>query len=354
MVAIEADEGGFTLEHSESLQGEVRITLACPAYGGRALIRDLRLEPASEGTGPHLRAAWAWRTGLWRDKPEALVAAAQALAVGQLFISVDVFDGKLVDPDRLAAFVTNAHAQGLSVFVVEGDAGMALPAGRDSALSRLAALSAYQDRAAVASRLDGLQYDIEPYLLPDYLVDPGNVMVGWAETIAALASATALPLEMVLPFWLPSDDHARGYVLPMLAAKRTPITIMAYRTGLNAIQNAAEPLLAWSSANGVKARVALESGPLPDETTQTYIQAADGLLEITVGTDGRPRAALRTGLDGASKVRRFRFGHERVAPASNVSFLGDRERLLAMAAALEPLLVAWPSFAGLALHGMIP
>lgn len=349
-----ADEGLVSIDNALSSPDEMRITIVCPAAGGRLVLGDLRLLTDDAGSKAPSSAAWAWRPALWQEKPDELIADIAMLGVSRLFVSVDIDpDNGVASADRFAAFIRSAHATGLKIVVVEGDAGMALPQGRAHALARLAAIHAYQEAATADTRIDGLQYDIEPYLLPEFLTEPARVMHGWAETIAALRRATSLELEMVLPFWLASDEHAARHVLPALEASRSRIAIMAYRTGIHAIQCAAEPLLAWSSKAGLSARVALEAGPLPDETTQTFVSARNGALVLEQAPDGSVRAVLYDFPIAGQKGRRFAFSHELIAPASAVSFLGDRRRFLATAEKMQSILRAWPSFAGLAFHGMI-
>ena len=334
------------------LPGDIglRITLLCPDAGGMLALTDLRLASTAQPPRPP-RSGWAWRPALWRDEPQRLIDAAKTLRLAELFVAVEI-DAKagLVAEERFAAFVTQAREAAISVIVVEGDAAMALPAGRDLALQRLRHLAAYQDAAAPAGRLAGLQYDIEPYLLPDFGHAPEMVMRGWAETITALRSQAPVALDVVLPFWLMSDEHALRHVMPALARGADSITIMAYRTKPQAIVAAAEPLLAWAGRAGRRARIALENGPLPDETHRVYQRRTGGELRIERDSEGRFFAVLDP---GGREGARFGFSHEIAVPAANVSFLGDRARLDSVAALVEPLLAAWPAFAGIALHGVI-
>jgi hypothetical protein len=175
-------------------------------------------------------------------------------------------------------------------------------------------------------------------------------MRGWAETIAVLRAATSMPIDAVLPFWLMSDEHALRHVVPELAQGADSITIMAYRTNTQAIVAAAEPLLAWAGRRSLRARVALEMGPLPDEAQRVYRRHPDGEVRIGRDADGRYEAVLDRGGRGGA---RFIFSHETPSPAAAVSFLGDRLRFLSTLEEVVPLLAAWPAFAGMALHGAI-
>ena len=56
----------------------------------------------------------------------------------------------------------------------------------------------------------------------------------------------------------------------------------------------------------------------------------------------------RAGLPGQS----FRFTHQRAFAGDNISFAGRPEALAAAVEALSPDWWPWPSFAGVALHGL--
>jgi len=254
----------------------------------------------------------------------------------------------------LARFVETARGAGVEIVVVEGDPGMALEEGRRIALNRQAAILAYERGAEPTQRLAGLQYDIEPYLLPDYAGDPAAVQLGWAETIKALHRAgPGLTLDIVLPFWLADDENAVATVLSAVARAAGRITVMAYRTDGAAIQAAAEPLLAWSDREGVPVHVALEAGPLEDEVARFYSRAPKGELWVAPQAGGgmlalqldEPRADPRALVYGLS--------YEIATPAHRVSFLGDEKRLMREADAVAAAFQAWPSFGGIAYHGAI-
>jgi hypothetical protein len=222
------------------------------------------------------------------------------------------------------------------------------------ALARLAALAAYQKAAVPEARLDGLQYDIEPYLLPAFAAAPDSVFRGWAETLDALdAAKPPFPLDLVLPFWL-ADNPAAHLVMPAIARTAERVTVMAYRTSAAEVMRAAEPLLAWGAAASRPVQVALEAGPLGDETTRVYARADSGPLWVVPQAAGEalvlllhwPRAA-------EAGARAYALERESVFPASRVSFLGDRARVEVVAAQLAGGLSAWPSFGGLAFHGLI-
>lgn len=332
------------------------FVLACPPTAGTLTLLDLRLASRTQNPGAVQvrRSAWAWRPRRWREAPEGLVAEALALGAERLFVSVEIEDGALADEARFSEFVGLARASGIGVAVVEGDPGMALDAGRAVAIRRLGALVAYQRRAAGDRRLAGVQYDIEPYLLPGFQAEPEHILRGWASTLDGLsANAAGLDLDLVLPFWLPLHGSA-GLVLPTIGRVAERVTVMAYRTTPADILTAAQPLLDWSASAARPLHVAVEAGPVGDETARAYRPAPTGDLLLVPQAGGDALVLLLAApVTLSASDRLYALERESVVPGARVSFLGDRRRLDEVIAQILPTLSAWPSFSGLALHGLI-
>ncbi|MCJ2066808.1 hypothetical protein MKK63_29575 [Methylobacterium sp. J-088] len=333
-----------------------RFVLSCPAGAGSLTLHDLRLAPQPSPRMPAqaARSAWAWRSQRWRETPERLVAEALALETRRLFVSVEIEDGTIREEARFSDFVRLAGASGIAVAVVEGDPGMALEEGRAEAIRRLGALAAYQRRSAGDRQLAGVQYDIEPYLLPGFRTDPDHILRGWAATLDGLsAAAPPLALDLVLPFWLPRHG-ASDLVLPMVRRVAERVTVMAYRTTPSEILAAAEPMLAWSTTAGRPLHVALEAGPVGDETTRTYRRAESGdLLLVTEPGGGGVALLLARPIALPASDRLYSLQRETIFPGSRVSFLADQRRLEEALTQVSARFSAWPSFSGIALHGLI-
>lgn len=329
------------------------LVIACPDDPGELSLESAVLVPEPAPSRPVGYAAWAWAPHLWRDEGVRLLARASALGLDRLFVAVAIADGAIRDEAAFGRFVADARRLGIAVTVVEGDPAMALPEGRAVALRRLEALRTYQARAPEPARLEGVQYDIEPYILPAYAAEPAVVQRGWGDTIAALGAASGpLALDFVLPFWL-AGDEAAGAVLPQLQRTAASITIMAYRTAPEAVQAAAEPLLAWASHQGIPARVALEAGPLGNEVARTYTPSPEGDVWVVPIPDG----AVALILNGRMRLpvgQGFALAREDVSPADRVSFLGDQARMRAVANHSLTMFRAWSAFEGFAFHGLFP
>lgn len=343
----------LAVPQTRELRDSPWLIVACPAGGGSMAISDLKLVPhLSDPERPIPKAAWAWKPDLWRDRPDVLLQRARSSGLSRLFISVEIEDGQLKGATALAAFVERARDLGIATAIVEGDPGMALQPGRTAAVSRLSAIQAYQQNAAPKARLAGVQYDIEPYLLPAFATDPAGVLEGWATTIRALRQATDLELDLVLPFWLTGQDLASKSVLPAIKEAADRITVMAYRTTLDDLQAAAEPFLSWGATEGVPVHIALESGPIADEQHRVYQRSARG--ELLIHPQGTRALVLL--LDGPvehAAPLAFMLSRTINIRGSIVSFLGESQRMIELADQAAGIFRAWPSFGGLAFHGLL-
>ncbi|WP_434715421.1 hypothetical protein [Paraburkholderia sp. A3RO-2L] len=329
------------------------LVLVCPSEGARLDVSDVHLSPRA-AAAQGVRAAWVWQRNRWEDGGGDLLADALRYKVSRLYIALPIADAQVSDAGALRDFVARAHGANIQVWAVEGDPEMVTDKGREQAVARLRAIEQYQRLSAEPARLNGVQYDIEPYQLPAYRIEPQAVMHAWSKTIAALGEAAALPLDTVVPFWLP-DAPGGNEMLDQIGRTGRSLTVMAYRTDAAQVQRVAAPLLAWGAVRNFPVSVALENGPLQDEWTQTYAPVPPGGVGTLwlVPEDGK-MVALR--FDHATMLERS-IGYveqrsERI-DAGKVSFLGDADRLLSVSASLQPVFRAWLNYAGIAFHGLL-
>lgn len=325
-----------------------QFVLLCPPGAAALTLEHLALEAVAGKPQP--RAAWIWERAQWRDAPDALLAWAGREQIGELFIVVPLDGPAVREPARLADFVRRARRAGIAVTAVEGDPHMVLPSQRAASVDRARAYAAYNRAAAPEERLRAMQFDVEPYLLDDAVLDPKARDHEYLAMARALhAAAAGMPLEFVVPFWW----WDRRALLDGLAAAADALAVMDYRTDPDQIVRFAVPFLDWGTQHGKRVRIALEAGRVAPELQRRYVAAdageAGSLLLARVG-DTRVLVLLRHAVkDGAGQL--YRFSGERTLDGSATSFYGDRARLRKLLPGLERDLSAWPGFGGVALHG---
>ncbi|HMF99466.1 MAG TPA: hypothetical protein VKE96_34435 [Vicinamibacterales bacterium] len=310
-----------------------------------------RSSALSEGQPP-IRAMWAWRPELWRSEASSLFARASSWNVGVLYVSVQVgADGALVDADRLRAFLRDAGDRRLRVWAVEGDPRAVMEAERTAMVQRARAIRSFN--AAGSPGFDGVQYDIEPYLVPGYALNEEQWNEAYVATIEQLRKAAAMPVEVAVPFWWLNARTADGRVMDRVSAFIESVAVMDYRTDPDTIERLAEPWLDWGEAHKRRIRVALEAGRLPDEPRYHFRPAPSGtLLQIKIG-DRDALVLVRAPYANRSGAA-FRLIRTSTFEASTVTFFGRAGNLRSLLPTLERRFSGYGSFAGIALHEVPP
>ncbi|WP_152570793.1 hypothetical protein [Massilia sp. LC238] len=323
------------------------FVLACPAAGGSLALDSLVLEPDAPDAAP--RSTWIWDRSAWLERGEELLDWAARERIGELFIVVPLEQGRIKDPELLSAFVRRAGQRGIGISAVEGDPHMVLPGERAATAARARAYAAYNAAAEPAARLKSIQFDIEPYLLPEHVLPAARLDAEYVATLAALREAAGgMPLEFVVPFWW----GERQALLDGLARHADAVSVMDYRTDPEQILAFAIPFLDWGAASGKRVRIALEAGPLPFETQRRYrrapIGAASDMLLFTI--EGQQVAVLLRQPLAHPRALPYQLIDSRPIDGSATSFHKNKDALRALLPRLEADFGAWPGFAGIALH----
>lgn len=324
-----------------------QFVLVCPQQDAALNLHSLALAPAAGVVPP--RATWVWQAGDWRLHGAALLDWAQQAGVAQLFIAVPL-DGLAVrEPAALAAFVRSAHARGIAVSSADGDPRMVLPSEHAAAVNRVRAYAAYNAAAGKPARLDGMQFDVEPYLLPGYELATHDWDRRYLQLAQALRHAAGpMRLEFVVPYWW----GGRAGLLRGLAREADALTVMDYRTAPDEIYRFAVPFLDWAQEHGKQVRIALEAGPVAPETQRRYVRAGQDepgdLLLLQPG--GQPVLVLLRRRVAAAAAPAFRLQTTVEFDGSATTFHADKAALLRAIGPLERDFSAWRGFAGIALH----
>ena len=325
-----------------------QFVLLCPLNAATLTLDTLALEPVPGKPQP--RASWIWERAAWRDAPDALLAWARREAIRELFIVVSLDGARVREPARLAGFVHRAGQAGIAVTAVEGDPHMVLPSQRTATVDRVRAYAAYNRSAKPEERLRAMQFDVEPYLLDDSVLDPALREREYLAMARALhAAAGGMPLEFVVPFWW----WDREALLDGLATSSDGLAVMDYRTDPDQIVRFALPFLDWGGRHGKRVRIALEAGRVAPELQRRYVRAdanEAGSLLFTQAGETPVLVLLRQPVKGAAGAL-YRLSGERTLDGAATSFHSDRARLRTLLPSLERDFSAWSSFGGVVLHG---
>lgn len=287
------------------------------------------------------------------ETPERIFDAKSKFGINRIYISVPIINRQVSHPKELRQFLQHAHAQALQVWVVLGDPRGVLNEGVDRFLSASAAYSAFNDDALPAERLDGLQLDIETYLLPGYWQDPAAWLSKYAHVVTTIhKSAPELQLDIVLPFWFDPETSLVASMLDDVGDSINRITVMDYRTDPRQIRCIATQFLAWGERNGKSIDIALETLPIEQEDRRHYRQAESGeLWRLHLG-GGTVLLLLSNSHQPNSGITSYRYTNTKQIDGTDISFFRKKDSFKGLLSPLETELSAWPSFSGLAIHGL--
>jgi len=327
-----------------------QFVILCPQEAATLKLDSLRLEPAA--TKPAPRSTWIWDRSEWMERGDALLDWARRETIGELFIVVTLDGPKVRDPEQLRAFVRKAGAAGIAVTSVEGDPHMVLPGQRAATVDRARAFAAYNRSAAPQEKLRAMQFDVEPYLLPDAVLAPAERDRAFLAMARALRDAAGdMAIDYVVPFWWSDKTE----LLDGLAQVADGLAVMDYRTAPDQIHGFAAPFLDWSSKYGKRVHIALEAGRVDPERQRRYVRAdadeAGDLLLVQASEVPVPLLVLLRQPVKNADAALYRFSSERTLDGSATSFYADKAALRKLLPELERDLGAWPGFAGIALHG---
>lgn len=203
---------------------------------------------------------WIWDTPLQmsRDYVARMVDSASTNGFNTLYVTVDDYLTVAAMPagtqktaktssymNALAAVIAAAQQKGMHVDIEGGARDWAYPENRWKGYALIDFLAAY-NIAHPEAKANGLQYDVEPYLLPEYETDKAAVLTQFLEFIQESTARMAQvdgTFSVVIPHfydsrqaWTPSvkfgDKNAFTFthLLDILEAKPgSELIIMAYR-----------------------------------------------------------------------------------------------------------------------------
>lgn len=294
------------------------------------------------------RAAWAWQDSAWRNDAQHLFARAAAYGVKVLFITVPTREDKVLHGAELARFIALARRRDVTVWAVAGDPAMVRPDQHHATITRMRAYAAYNAGVPREARLAGVQFDIEPYLLPDYEQASADWDLRYVQLTRALRKAAPqLPLEMVVPFWW----SGKPAMLDALAPHVDALCVMDYRTDPAQVIALAQPLLHWGAVHRKQVRLALEAGQVAPQSQWRFSRADQGQL-WHVAVAGAQVLLLLDAARPNPAGSSFALQYRRELDGSATSFYANLSALAKAIPEVEAAVLPWTSFAGMAIHGL--
>ena len=330
----------------------IHWSLICPADDAVISISNFELLLTGNREAKSSRDLWIWRAEAWRQQRDSLFALLSKYNAKRVFISVEMDESKaeILHAKELQAFITEAKYRAIAVWAVEGDPHATLPRGREQFVRRAKILQHYNLNSPKDSRLAGVQYDIEPYLVKGWSLDQEKWFIAYVETLRQIKQQLTAPLEIAVPFWWQFKSVHNAPLLDAVAPYIDSVNVMNYRTDVELIKKFAQPFLEWGLHANKQVSIALEAGPIPDERRWHFRKQQSGSL-LHLKEFSQPVLILLDTEKNSSVADTFSLSHETVLAGDVVSFQKDPARLIELLPQLELLWSQWPSFAGISLHG---
>jgi hypothetical protein len=195
---------------------------------------------------------WLWRSAydLEPGESEAIISRAKEARFNAIYITADDYANnparfdKDLYLEKLSLFVVAARNAGIAVDLVGGSPDWIKPENREKGYALIELADEFNRR--YESRVRGVQYDVEPYLLPEYETGKEHVLgefIDFVERSVAKLPDQPLGFDVVIPHfydstqkWTPKiryggrNEYTFTHLLHILdKRKNSRIIIMAYR-----------------------------------------------------------------------------------------------------------------------------
>lgn len=274
--------------------------------------------PQPAATGEY--GIWIWDSpyAMTFEKSKSLIDSVASYGFNAIYITVDDYlpiasmsEGTAKEEARalydaaVEKFIVYAHGKGIAVDAEGGAPDWIYPDKRENAYAILDYAATYN--AAHAERFRNVQYDVEPYILPEYETNKASVLTAYAALVSELTArdTTALGLSIVIPHfydlteWTPTISYggfsgsAYSVILSTLDQKPgNSLTVMAYRNfaeGANGTLDIAGGEIREASVAGHQSKVivAQETGNVAPSyvtfygTSKSYLESQIAIIKDT-------------------------------------------------------------------------
>ncbi|MDH3376370.1 MAG: hypothetical protein OEQ39_05305 [Gammaproteobacteria bacterium] len=357
---------------------------------GRVFIRDLAFTRKKDIPIPMAqddnvtyssldKAMWLWETETIltsQQELQTLLAFCTNQGITDLFVQIPYTARKenggwkiSWNSSTMRHLIAELHQAGIKVHALDGDPRFALRQWHGRVIALIQEIIRHNQSVPAPERFDGIRYDNEPYLLPNFGgIQKQQVLKEYLElleTSQLLAHEAGLTFGVDIPFWF---DSLNEFFEPTAAVDGRPMSerildvvdnvgIMDYRTiayGADGVIAHATDELRYAARLGKKVFVGLETVTLPDETIYEFGTNGGGSALLITQVDER-RVELtwvpegtEVPADGALLLRETR---AIAVPSSKITF--DRKTLQDLREVTrhtEGELRQFSSFQGFAIH----
>ncbi|MGY4690841.1 alpha-amylase family protein [Salibacterium sp. K-3] len=175
-------------------------------------------------------------------------------------------------PKQYQKFIKLAHENDIEVIALDGNSEWAKEKNHKTPIKRMIQVAKYNKFSKEEEQFDGIQMDIEPYLLDEWETEERSQLIqdylNGLNKLDRIAAAHNMDFMIAMPFWFDGDEYVSDYnnVTKPLSDHAMDtvdtVAIMAYRDsaeGKDSMMYHSEHELEYADENGKTAVIAVET-----------------------------------------------------------------------------------------------
>ncbi len=379
-------------ELPENINGQELASLVLLARSGRGGVligdiafttrKDVRIPSSTQKKifepSPN-RAMWLWETKeLLGDEQgqDKLLDFCRRKGITEIFLQLP-YERKeregtseiIWDESKMKSLLSKLHGAEIRIHALDGDPRFALREWHDHVIATIQSITQFNKSAKPGERFDGIRYDNEPYLLPNFAgIQKESILKQYWDILRisqSISESGGLEFGVDTPFWF---DQKNEFFEPITELEGRPliehvidivdnIGIMDYRTeayGADGVIAHALGELRYASEKGKKVFVGLETTDVPDETIMEFERGEGSSAILLKKTEGTKILLqwIPEIIDMDSKKGIFLFARRTTfVPSEKLTF--RNKKLVDLAEVMEKTeseFSRFPSFYGFAIH----
>jgi hypothetical protein len=241
------------------------------------------------------KSLWVWNTSeILSDSSlrEEFSSFLEEEKFTSIFLQIPEY--KYFKTNKVPELISDLSSINVKVYALDGNRDFALPEKHEEVIAVVDKIIQYNEESKPSEKFYGIQYDIEPYLLPEFKTDKQEwILENYIELLKKISDRTnpaGLTFNVAIPFWYDSPkiktvalDGIRKPVIEHIIDLTDNIAIMDYRTeakGDNGVIALAQNELTCASLKGKEVFIGLETKSLSDDRLSFADLGLDKLLSV--------------------------------------------------------------------------
>lgn len=176
------------------------------------------------------KATWLWDASIIRNESDEILDFSKRERVTTIFLQIQ----EKVEMEEYRRFIRSAHKANISVHALGGEPDWAYADHREEGEELLSWLDEYNKASDPEEQFQGIQLDVEPYILKRWEREQEKVVEEWSgnmESWLEEARRQKLNISVAVPFWLdsipgPGDSNSFSY---WILERSDSVAVMSYR-----------------------------------------------------------------------------------------------------------------------------